>query len=178
MEWAREGLKHRDRIGLISAAVSDHTQIDEMAIRLRELGAKLSVSSMRVDPISVPLVKALRESGTQTLTIAPEAGSQRLRDIINKTQTEQQILDAVDLAEAQNFPQLKLYFMIGHPGETEADVQALVDLTSGSPPALPPPAGDQRHALCAQGAYALSVGGHDRANDLRAPAEGHSARIE
>ena len=122
-------MKYRDRIGLISAAVSDHTQIDEMAIRLRELGAKLSVSSMRVDPISVPLVKALRESGTQTLTIAPEAGSQRLRDIINKTQTEQQILDAVDLAEAQNFPQLKLYFMIGHPGETEADVQALVDLT-------------------------------------------------
>ncbi len=129
LEWAREGLKYRDRIGLISAAVSDHTQIDEMAIRLRELGAKLSVSSMRVDPISVPLVKALRESGAQTLTIAPEAGSQRLRDVINKTQTEQQILDAVDLAEAQNFPQLKLYFMIGHPGETEDDVQGLVDLT-------------------------------------------------
>ena len=103
--------------------------LNEMAIRLRELGAKLSVSSMGVDPISVPLVKALRESGTQTLTIAPEAGSQRLRDVINKTQTEKEILDAVDLAEAQNFPQLKLYFMIGHPGETEADVQALVDLT-------------------------------------------------
>lgn len=129
LEWAKEGLKHRDRIGLISAAVSDHTQIDELAIRLRELGAKLSVSSMRVDPISVPLVRALRESGTQTLTIAPEAGSQRLRDIINKTQTEQQILDAVDLAESLGFPQLKLYFMVGHPGETEADVQALIDLT-------------------------------------------------
>jgi radical SAM superfamily enzyme YgiQ (UPF0313 family) len=129
LDWARQGLKHRDKIGLISAAVSDHTQIDELAIRLRALGARLSVSSMRVDPISKPLVRALRESGTQTLTIAPEAGSQRLRDIINKTQTEQQILDAVDLAEAEGFPQLKLYFMIGHPGETDADVQALVDLT-------------------------------------------------
>jgi radical SAM superfamily enzyme YgiQ (UPF0313 family) len=129
LEWARRGLQHRDRLGLISAAVSDHTQIDELAIRLRELGARISVSSMRVDPISVPLVQALRDSGTQTLTIAPEAGSQRLRDVINKTQTEQQMLDAVDLAQSLGFPQLKLYFMIGHPGETDADVQALVDLT-------------------------------------------------
>jgi len=129
LDWAREGLKHRDRIGLISAAVSDHSQIDELAIGLRQLGAKLSVSSMRVDPISVPLVRGLRESGAQTLTIAPEAGSQRLRDVINKTQTEQQILEAVDLADALDFPQLKLYFMIGHPGENEDDVQGLVDLT-------------------------------------------------
>lgn len=129
LDWAKEGLKHRDKIGLISAAVSDHTQIDELAIRLRALGAKLSVSSMRVDPISVPLVRALRESGAQTLTIAPEAGSQRLRDVINKTQTEQQILEAVDLADTLDFPQLKLYFMIGHPGETDDDIQALVDLT-------------------------------------------------
>jgi radical SAM superfamily enzyme YgiQ (UPF0313 family) len=129
LEWAKQGLKHQGRIGLISAAVSDHTQIDELAIRLRELGARLSVSSMRVDPISVPLVRALRESGTQTLTIAPEAGSRRLRDVINKTQTEEQILEAVDLAESLRFPQLKMYFMVGHPGETEEDVQALVDLT-------------------------------------------------
>ena len=128
LEWAKEGLRHRDKVGLISAAVSDHTQIDELAIRLRAMGAKLSVSSMRVDPISVPLVEALRASGTQTLTIAPEAGSQRLRDVINKTQTAQQILDAVDLAERLDFPQLKLYFMIGHPTETDDDIQALVDL--------------------------------------------------
>ena len=129
LDWAKQGLKHRDKVGLISAAVSDHTQIDELAIRLRALGAKLSVSSMRVDPISVPLVRALRESGAQTLTIAPEAGSQRLRDVINKTQTEQQILEAVNLADSLDFPQLKLYFMIGHPGETDDDIQALVDLT-------------------------------------------------
>ncbi|MEA3335644.1 MAG: radical SAM protein [Chloroflexota bacterium] len=129
LEWARQGLEHRERIGLVSAAVSDHSQIDELAVRLRELGAKLSVSSMRVDPISVPLVTALRESGTRTLTIAPEAGSTRLRNVINKTQTEQQILDAVDLAQSLGFPQLKLYFMIGHPGETDEDIEALVDLT-------------------------------------------------
>ena len=129
LEWARQGLQHRERIGLISAAVSDHSRIDELALGLRAMGARFSVSSMRVDPISEPLVRGLRESGAQTLTIAPEAGSQRLRDIINKTQTEAQILQAVDLAEALNFPQLKLYFMIGHPGENDDDIQGLIDLT-------------------------------------------------
>jgi len=128
LEWARVGLRHRPKIGLVSAAVSDHSQIDELAVRLREMGAKISVSSMRVDPISVPLVKALAESGTQTLTIAPEAGSARLRDVINKPQTEEQLLGAVELAESLKFPQLKMYFMVGHPTETEEDVQALVDL--------------------------------------------------
>jgi hypothetical protein len=82
---------------------------------------------MRTDPISVPLVELLADSGTQTLTIAPEAGSQRLRNVISKTQTEDDLLAAVDLAERLRFPQLKLYFMVGHPTETEADIQALVD---------------------------------------------------
>jgi radical SAM superfamily enzyme YgiQ (UPF0313 family) len=128
LAWAREGLKRWRKIGLVSAAVSDYSEIDELAIRLREMGAKISVSSMRVDPISVPLVKALAESGTQTLTIAPEAGSTRLREVINKPQTDEQLLHAVELAESLKFPQLKMYFMIGHPTETEEDIQALIDL--------------------------------------------------
>ena len=87
-------------IGLVSAAVSDHTQIDELATELRAMGARLSVSSMRIDPISVPLVQALAASGAQTLTIAPEAGSQRLRNVINKTPDRGRSLDAVELAQA------------------------------------------------------------------------------
>ncbi|HEY80371.1 MAG TPA: radical SAM protein [Anaerolineae bacterium] len=126
LDWAREGLKHTDRIGLISAAVSDHSQIDELAPALVEMGAKLSASSMRVDPISRPLVEALRASGAQTLTIAPEAGSARLRDVIAKTQTEAQLLDAVALAAELDFPQIKFYFMIGHPTETQEDLEELV----------------------------------------------------
>jgi radical SAM superfamily enzyme YgiQ (UPF0313 family) len=127
LEWAREGLRYRSKIGLISAAVSDHTEIDRLAEGLRRLGARISVSSMRTDPISVPLVELLAESGTQTLTIAPEAGSQRLRNVISKTQTDDDLLAAVDLAERLRFPQLKMYFMVGHPTETDADIQALVD---------------------------------------------------
>ncbi len=126
LEWARQGLKYTEKIGLVAAAVSDYSQIDELAVRLRAMGARISVSSMRTDPISVPLVEALAASGTRTLTIAPEAGSQRLRDVINKTQQVKDLLAAVDLAERLRFPQLKLYFMVGHPTEGEEDIDELV----------------------------------------------------
>jgi len=126
LDWAKEGLKHTERIGLISAAVSDHTQIDELATALREMDVKLSASSMRVDPISLPLVAALRASGAQTLTIAPEAGSARLRNVIAKTQTEDQLMEAVELAASLDFPQIKFYFMIGHPTEAQEDIEELV----------------------------------------------------
>lgn len=143
LAWAREGLArqlpvfaHGGRmgaqapsIGLVSAAVSDHSRIDELATELLGMGARVTVSSMRTDPISLPLVQAMAASGTQTLTIAPEAGSERLRGIINKTQTEANLLAAVELAQTLNFPQLKLYFMIGHPTETDDDIQGIVDLT-------------------------------------------------
>ncbi|PIV82392.1 MAG: B12-binding domain-containing radical SAM protein, partial [Nitrospirae bacterium CG17_big_fil_post_rev_8_21_14_2_50_50_9] len=91
-------------IGLVSAAVSDHTQIDELASSLHRMGASISASSMRMDPISIPLIKAMAQGGTQTLTVAPEAGSQRLRNVINKTQTEEQMMRAVSLASELNMP--------------------------------------------------------------------------
>jgi radical SAM superfamily enzyme YgiQ (UPF0313 family) len=129
--WAQDAIAAdpTGKIGLVSAAVSDHSQIDELASALQDMGAHISVSSMRTDPISVPLVRAMAASGTQTLTVAPEAGSERLRGVIHKTQTEADILAAVELAQALAFPQLKLYFMVGHPTETEDDIQAIVDLT-------------------------------------------------
>ncbi|MCL7451623.1 MAG: radical SAM protein [Anaerolineae bacterium] len=129
IEQARVLLADTDRIGLVSAAVSDHSGIDVLARQLRQLGADISVSSMRVDPPSTPLIRALAESGTRTLTIAPEAGSERLRQAINKTQTADDVLRAVDLAAHYGLAQVKLYFMIGLPTETEEDIQALVDLT-------------------------------------------------
>ncbi len=125
---AQHSLKHRDKVGLVSAAVSDHSWIDQIAVELRALGAKVAIASMRVDPISEPLIRALAESNTQTLTIAPEAGSARMRQVINKPQSDEQLLYAVDLAARYNFPQLKMYFMIGQPTETEADVEAIADL--------------------------------------------------
>jgi radical SAM superfamily enzyme YgiQ (UPF0313 family) len=125
---AKHGLKHRDRIGLVSAAVSDHSWIDQIATELRAMGARLTASSMRVDPISEPLIKGLAESGNQTLTIAPEAGSIRMRKVINKPQSDNQILHAVELAVKYDFPQLKMYFMVGQPTEQEEDVEAIAEL--------------------------------------------------
>ncbi len=117
------------KIGLLSAAVSDHTQIDELATELQQMGASITASSMRMDPISVPLIRAMAETGARNLTVAPEAGSQRLRNVINKTQTEDQMMQAIELAQEFNFPQLKLYFMVGHPTETDDDIQAIIDFT-------------------------------------------------
>jgi radical SAM superfamily enzyme YgiQ (UPF0313 family) len=118
-----------NRIGLVSAAVSDHPDIDVLAGKVRRLGAQLSVSSMRVDPVSEPLLHALADSGVRTLTIAPEAGSERLRQVINKTQSEDNVLRAASVAARLGFENLKLYFMLGLPSEDESDVDALVALS-------------------------------------------------
>ncbi|MGC8878273.1 MAG: radical SAM protein [Anaerolineae bacterium] len=128
LKLAHEVQKYRDRVGLVSAAVSDHPQIDPLVTELRRMGLKVAVSSLRIDSLSETLIRALAESDIQTLTIAPEAGSQCLRQLINKPQDEARLLEVVSLAARYNFPQLKMYFMIGHPGETDADVEAIVDL--------------------------------------------------
>jgi radical SAM superfamily enzyme YgiQ (UPF0313 family) len=125
---ARLGLRYRDGVGLVGAAVSDYSRINELVIGLREVGTNISVSSLRVDPLPESLLQALAESGTRTLTIAPEAGSQRLRNVINKGVNEDDVLRAAEAAARHGFAQLKLYFMAGLPGETDDDVQAIVDL--------------------------------------------------
>jgi radical SAM superfamily enzyme YgiQ (UPF0313 family) len=128
LKEARRGLAWRDRIGLVGAAVSDYSELDTLAVRLREMNARLSVSSLRVDPLSEPLLQALAESGGQTLTLAPEAGSERLRQIISKGITEADLIHAAERAADYSFRQLKLYFMLGLPTETEEDVDAIAAL--------------------------------------------------
>ncbi len=126
---ARDGLQYTDTIGLISAAISDYSCIDELAIKLREMGTRISVSSLRADSLTAPLLRALVESGAQTLTIAPEAGSARLRNRIGKGLQEAEIMRAAELAGEFDFPNMKLYYMIGLPTETDADAQEIVTLT-------------------------------------------------
>jgi len=125
---ARDGRTHRAKVGLVSAAVSDYAQIDDLLSGLQRLDMRISVSSLRVDPLPESLLAALAASGARTLTIAPEAGSERLRQSINKRVRREHILDAAARAATHRFSELKLYFMLGLPGEEEADVQAIVDL--------------------------------------------------
>ncbi len=126
---AREGLAHRQRVGLVGAAVSDYGQVDELVGRLLELGATISVSSLRADHVSPALMDALARSRTQTITLAPEAGSERLRRVIGKGVDEAGLMHTVEEAGRRDFEWLKLYFMVGLPTETDDDIAALVGLT-------------------------------------------------
>jgi radical SAM superfamily enzyme YgiQ (UPF0313 family) len=125
---AREGLQHRDMLGLIGASLSDYPHVERLAKDLRGLGARISVASLRVDPLPNGLLQALAESGSRTLTIAPEAGSERLRRKIRKGISTADILGAVERIARYDFPQLKLYFMIGLPTEDENDIRQIVEL--------------------------------------------------
>jgi len=125
---AERGLNYVNKIGLLASAVSDHPEIGELAYRLQRMDAEISVSSLRVRPFSQALLKALAQSGAQTVTLAPEAGSERLRSIINKCVTENDIFEAVDKIAKQGIRQIKLYFMIGLPTETDADIDEIIKM--------------------------------------------------
>jgi radical SAM superfamily enzyme YgiQ (UPF0313 family) len=130
IEGVKHGLQFRKRIGLISAATSDHPQLERLLERMLEAGAEVSLSSLRIDRITPFLVEALVRSGTRTITLAPEAGSQRMRDVINKRLSHEQIVHAADLAGRGGIPKAKLYFIVGLPGETDDDVRELAALSS------------------------------------------------
>ncbi|HET6316283.1 MAG TPA: radical SAM protein, partial [Chloroflexota bacterium] len=130
VEGVKHGLQFRKRVGLISAATSDHPQLETLLEKILEAGAEVSLSSLRIDRITPFLVEALVKSGTNTITLAPEAGSQRMRDVINKRLTHEQIVRAAELAGRGGIPKAKLYFIVGLPGETDEDVAELAALSA------------------------------------------------
>jgi radical SAM superfamily enzyme YgiQ (UPF0313 family) len=130
MEAVEHGTRLRKRIGLISAATSDHPQLEQLLERMLDAGASIALSSLRIDRISPFLVEALVRSGTRTITLAPEAGSQRMRDVINKRLSHEQIVHAAELAGRGGIPNVKLYFIVGLPGETDDDVRELGSLSA------------------------------------------------
>lgn len=125
-----EGLRHRSTIGLVGAAVSDHRQIEELCRFIVEQGGSPSLSSLRVDRLTPGLLELLVTSGHKTISLAPEGGSQRMRDMIRKNLTAEQIIAAADLVAQAGILNLKLYFIIGLPGENDQDLQELIDLTA------------------------------------------------
>jgi len=121
-ELAASGEK---RVGLVGACVSDYPWIGELLKVIDEQGLELSISSIRADSLTDDLVAALARGGHRTLTVAPEAGTERLRRAIRKAITDEQILAACDLVRAHGIPNLKTYFMLGQPTETDEDVEAI-----------------------------------------------------
>jgi radical SAM superfamily enzyme YgiQ (UPF0313 family) len=126
---AEKGLQYRKRLGLVGPAVTDHPQIEELVKRLRQMGAELSVSSLRIKPLSPVVLAGLARGGARTIALAPEAGSERLRRLIAKGITEDDILKAVATVVGQGIRQLKLYFMIGLPSENDDDIEEITQLT-------------------------------------------------
>jgi radical SAM superfamily enzyme YgiQ (UPF0313 family) len=120
---------HSSRVGLVSIALCDHPDIEEILRRLAEMGYSISPASLRLDDLTPTIVRQLRQSGERTLTIAPETGSDRLRRVINKTVTNDEILDRAELIFSEGIENLKLYYMIGLPTETDDDLEAIRDLT-------------------------------------------------
>jgi radical SAM superfamily enzyme YgiQ (UPF0313 family) len=129
LQLAENARAYANRVGLVSIALCDHPDIERILARLHEMGYAISPASLRLDDITEPIVRLLRASGERTITIAPETGSDRLRRVINKTVTNDEILDRAELIFASGLENLKLYYMIGLPTETDDDLVAMRDLT-------------------------------------------------
>ena len=122
------GVRLTNRIGLVGAAVSDLPEIEELCSKFNDQNIRFSFSSLRADRLTPGLLSILKNSNVKTATIAPEVGSERMRRVINKGITEQDVLTAATMLVENGIPNLKLYFMIGLPGETGADIDAIIKL--------------------------------------------------
>ncbi|MDO5286913.1 MAG: TIGR03960 family B12-binding radical SAM protein [Actinomycetia bacterium] len=122
-----------EEVGLLSLSSADHSEITEvtrqLADRYQDTFVSLSLPSTRVDAFNIDLANELCRNGRRSgLTFAPEGGSERLRRVINKTVSEQDLIDTVTAAFAAGWRQVKLYFMCGLPTETDEDVLGIADL--------------------------------------------------
>ncbi len=122
------GLELKEKIGLVGTAVSEHPQLLEICRYIAERGAQVGIGSLRLDRIDEKIVNLLKAGGIETLALAPEAGSQRLRDLIRKGITEQDIINAVNILIEKDMLNLRLYFMVGLPTETDEDIDAIIEL--------------------------------------------------
>ncbi|PYR80506.1 MAG: radical SAM protein [Acidobacteria bacterium] len=130
LELARLARPHANRAGLVSIALCDHPEIERILRGLIDMGYSISPASLRLDDLTEPIVRMLHESGERSITIAPETGSDRLRRVINKTVTNAEILERAELIFASGLENLKLYYMIGLPTETDDDIDAIRELTA------------------------------------------------
>jgi radical SAM superfamily enzyme YgiQ (UPF0313 family) len=122
---AREWRHKTDKIGLVSTAVCDHPEISTILSELRAMDYRISVSSLRLDQISDELLDALVDSGDQQIAVAPETGSDRLRRVINKNLTNDEIVDICGAVFDRGMLTVKLYMMVGLPTETQEDLDEM-----------------------------------------------------
>jgi radical SAM superfamily enzyme YgiQ (UPF0313 family) len=127
---AARGLAERNVIGLVGAEMASVPGVAQIAEAVADRGGRLSPSSLKADCISPRLAHALARNGNRSVTVAPEAGSERMRKVINKNLSEDEILRAAEMMAGEGVENLKLYFMIGLPEERDEDVSAIAALTA------------------------------------------------
>ena len=128
-EQIKAGLVDSERVGLVAAAVADYTDIEVLQRWIIAEGGKISISSLRLDSLTKEEVENFKIAELKTVAIAPEAGSQRMRDFINKGLDEDQILNAAHMLADGGMQNLKLYFIIGLPTEEQNDIDAILTLS-------------------------------------------------
>ena len=117
------------RVGLVGAAVTDHPRVVELLRTLVDSGREVGVSSLRADRLSLELVETLRRGGARTLTVASDGASQRMRDLVDRKHSEEQLLRAARYAAQAGLERLKVYSMVGLPSEEDRDIDELVRFT-------------------------------------------------
>ncbi len=124
---AELGLRYRKTIGLVGTAVSYHPGFEEMAKYLLEHEGSFSPSSIRAERVTPELADLLVRAKHKTVSLAPEAGTAELRRSIGKGFTDEQFLERADILFEAGIPNLKLYFMVGLPGESDSDIMGIVE---------------------------------------------------
>src|ERR1043166_3627242 len=124
------GLRERETIGLVGAEMASLPGVAALCQEVASAGGRASPSSLKADLITPALAQALGAGGNRSVTVAPEAGSERMRRVINKNLSEAEILRAAEWLVGGGVDALKLYVMVGLPTETDEDVEAIVDLTA------------------------------------------------
>lgn len=124
-----EALLKEGRIGLAGTAISDHPHLLSLCESILSREGEISLASLRIDAITPSLIETLKRGGIQSAAIAPEAGSERLRKVLKKGYEEHEILSAVRVLVESGLSQIKSYFLIGLPSETDEEVRAILTLS-------------------------------------------------
>ena len=132
LDILKEGVDRAEKlgkkVGLMGAAISDYPEVDELVTYIRSKDMRYSCASLRADSLTQAVVDGLAESGQKTITLAPETGSERLRRVINKGISEENLRTAAQLSAKSGIQHMRLYIMIGLPTETDEDIDAIVGL--------------------------------------------------
>ena len=132
LDILKEGVDRAEKlgkkVGLMGAAISDYPEVDELVTYIRSKDMRYSCASLRADSLTQAVVDGLAESGQKTITIAPETGSGRLRRVINKGISEENLRTAAQLSAKSGIQHMRLYIMIGLPTETDEDIDAIIGL--------------------------------------------------